>query len=277
MSIRYEAGVAGGIPCIKALSEGLAGNEISRVMGVMNGTCNYILTRMQSAGLDYQTVFAECEELGYLEADPTLDVGGIDAGHKLAHIGLACLWDAGGFRRASDRGDREDHHRGYRAGRRYGLPDQAVGRGPEDRARDRRAHVALPCPRKLAPWAVGRPDEHDRAGRRQRGPDRSARCRCRRRPNRQRGAGRHLRSGAGRETAGLWRACDHACHGRSAPTAPRPPLITCAWNWPTSRVRWPRSPPFLAMQGISIDRMRQYGHEASTAPVLFVTHKASHA
>ena len=53
-------------------------------MGVMNGTCNYILTRMQSAGLDYQTVFAECEQLGYLEADPNLDVGGIDAGHKLA-------------------------------------------------------------------------------------------------------------------------------------------------------------------------------------------------
>ena len=84
VSIRYEAAVAGGIPCIKALSEGLAGNEITRVMGVMNGTCNYILTRMQSANLDYQTVFTECEQLGYLEADPNLDVGGIDAGHKLA-------------------------------------------------------------------------------------------------------------------------------------------------------------------------------------------------
>ncbi|CAN0600764.1 unnamed protein product, partial [Ectocarpus sp. 12 AP-2014] len=84
VSVRYEAGIAGGIPVVKALTEGLAGNEITRVMGVMNGTCNYILTRMQDAGLDYQTVFAECEELGYLEADPTLDVGGIDAGHKLA-------------------------------------------------------------------------------------------------------------------------------------------------------------------------------------------------
>ena len=84
VSLRYEAAVAGGIPVIKALSEGLAGNEITRVMGVMNGTCNYILTRMQDAGLDYQTVFAEAEALGYLEADPTLDVGGIDAGHKLA-------------------------------------------------------------------------------------------------------------------------------------------------------------------------------------------------
>jgi homoserine dehydrogenase len=82
--IRFEAAVAGGIPVVKALTEGLAGNEITRVMGVMNGTCNYILTRMQSAGLPYEAVFEECQKLGYLEADPSLDVGGIDAGHKLA-------------------------------------------------------------------------------------------------------------------------------------------------------------------------------------------------
>ncbi len=78
--IRFEAAVAGGIPVIKALTEGLAGNEITRVMGVMNGTCNYILTRMESAGLPYETVFEEARALGYLEADPNLDVGGIDAG-----------------------------------------------------------------------------------------------------------------------------------------------------------------------------------------------------
>jgi homoserine dehydrogenase len=82
--INYEAAVAGGIPIIKALREGLAGNEITRVMGVMNGTCNYILTRMESAGLPYDTVFQEAADLGYLESDPTLDVGGIDASHKLA-------------------------------------------------------------------------------------------------------------------------------------------------------------------------------------------------
>jgi len=82
--IRFEAAVAGGIPVIKALTEGLAGNDITRVMGVMNGTCNYILTRMQSAGLPYAEVFEEANTLGFLEADPTLDVGGIDAGHKLA-------------------------------------------------------------------------------------------------------------------------------------------------------------------------------------------------
>ena len=83
-SIRFEAAVAGGIPVIKTLTEALAGNEITRVMGVMNGTCNYILTRMEDAGLAYETVFQEAADLGYLEADPTLDVGGIDAGHKLA-------------------------------------------------------------------------------------------------------------------------------------------------------------------------------------------------
>ena len=82
--IRFEAAVAGGIPCIKALTEGLAGNKITRVMGVMNGTCNYILTRMENAGLPYDEVFKEADALGYLEADPTLDVGGIDAGHKLS-------------------------------------------------------------------------------------------------------------------------------------------------------------------------------------------------
>ncbi len=82
--IRFEAAVAGGIPVVKALTEGLAGNEITRVMGVMNGSCNYILTRMEDAGLSYEAVFDEANQLGYLEADPELDVGGIDAAHKLA-------------------------------------------------------------------------------------------------------------------------------------------------------------------------------------------------
>ena len=82
--IRFEAAVAGGIPVVKALTEGLAGNEVTRVMGVMNGTCNYILTRMEHDHIGYNAVFDEAHKLGYLEADPNLDVGGIDAGHKLA-------------------------------------------------------------------------------------------------------------------------------------------------------------------------------------------------
>ena len=63
--IRFEAAVAGGIPVIKSLTEGLAGNSINRIMGVMNGTCNYILTRMESSGLSYEEVFSEASELGY--------------------------------------------------------------------------------------------------------------------------------------------------------------------------------------------------------------------
>ena len=82
--IRFEAAVAGGIPVVKALTEGLAGNKINRVLGVMNGSCNYILTRMETSGLSYDEIFAEADALGYLEADPNLDVGGIDAAHKLA-------------------------------------------------------------------------------------------------------------------------------------------------------------------------------------------------
>lgn len=84
VNLRFEAAVAGGIPVVKALTESLAGDQIRQVLGVMNGTCNYILTRMESSGKDYEDIFKEATELGYLEADPNLDVGGIDAGHKLA-------------------------------------------------------------------------------------------------------------------------------------------------------------------------------------------------
>ena len=84
LALKFEAAVAGGIPAIKTLSESLAGNNIIRLLGVMNGTCNYILTRMENAKLSYENVFNEAKELGYLEADPNLDVGGVDAGHKLA-------------------------------------------------------------------------------------------------------------------------------------------------------------------------------------------------
>ena len=84
VGLRFEAAVAGGIPVVKALGESLAGNRIARVVGVLNGTCNYILTRMEREDASYTRVFEEAQDLGYLEADPTLDVGGIDASHKLA-------------------------------------------------------------------------------------------------------------------------------------------------------------------------------------------------
>jgi homoserine dehydrogenase len=83
-ALRYEASVAGGIPIIKALREGFAGNEIQAVYGILNGTCNYILTEMRETGRDFQDVLKEAQEKGYAEADPTFDVDGIDAAHKLS-------------------------------------------------------------------------------------------------------------------------------------------------------------------------------------------------
>ena len=78
----YEASVAGGIPIIKALREGLSANHIEEIRGIINGTCNYMLTEIKKGG-DYQTILKEAQRLGYAEADPTFDVGGFDAGHKL--------------------------------------------------------------------------------------------------------------------------------------------------------------------------------------------------
>jgi homoserine dehydrogenase len=80
----FEAAVAGGIPVIKALREGLAGNRIGRVAGILNGTCNYILTVMRERGREFADVLAEAQKLGYAEADPGVDVDGVDAAHKLA-------------------------------------------------------------------------------------------------------------------------------------------------------------------------------------------------
>ncbi len=84
VSLNYEAAIAGGIPIVKALREGLAGNRITRVYGILNGTCNYILTEMREKRLSYETVLAEAQKLGYAEAEPSVDVDGIDAAHKLA-------------------------------------------------------------------------------------------------------------------------------------------------------------------------------------------------
>jgi homoserine dehydrogenase len=83
VSLAFEAAVAGGIPIIKALKEGLAGNSISQVTGILNGTCNYILTTMRESGRDFADVLAEAQALGYAEADPSFDIDGVDAAHKL--------------------------------------------------------------------------------------------------------------------------------------------------------------------------------------------------
>jgi homoserine dehydrogenase len=90
VALNFEAAVAGGIPIVKALRESMLGNAISRVYGILNGTSNYILTRMQREGLPFADVLREAQALGYAEADPAFDVDGQDAGHKLALLsGLA--------------------------------------------------------------------------------------------------------------------------------------------------------------------------------------------
>ncbi len=87
VTVAFEAAVAGGIPIIKAMREGLAANQIQWAAGIINGTCNFILTEMSENGRDFDSVLKEAQELGYAEADPSFDVEGIDAAHKLTIIG----------------------------------------------------------------------------------------------------------------------------------------------------------------------------------------------
>jgi len=83
IAFEYEASVAGGIPIINALRDGLSANHIESIMGIMNGTCNYMMTKMTNEGVAYDAILKESQELGYAEADPSFDVGGYDAAHKL--------------------------------------------------------------------------------------------------------------------------------------------------------------------------------------------------
>lgn len=84
VAFKFEAAVAGGIPVIKALKEGAAANHIDRIYGILNGTCNYILSTMEDTGRDFADVLSEAQAKGYAESDPTFDIDGIDAAHKLA-------------------------------------------------------------------------------------------------------------------------------------------------------------------------------------------------
>jgi homoserine dehydrogenase len=84
VSLSFEAAVAGGIPIVKVLRESFAGNRLNRIYGILNGTCNFILTQMEESAADFAEVLAEAQRLGYAEADPGFDVDGIDAAHKLA-------------------------------------------------------------------------------------------------------------------------------------------------------------------------------------------------
>ena len=84
VALAFEASVAGGVPVVKTLREGLSGNAVTRLYGILNGTCNFILSRMEREGSDFATCLAEAQRLGYAEADPTFDVEGFDTAHKLA-------------------------------------------------------------------------------------------------------------------------------------------------------------------------------------------------
>lgn len=84
VALKFEAAVAGGIPVVKGLREGTAANAIERIYGILNGTCNYILSQMEDTGADFADVLKDAQQLGYAEADPTFDIEGVDAAHKLA-------------------------------------------------------------------------------------------------------------------------------------------------------------------------------------------------
>ncbi len=84
VALKFEAAVAGGVPVIKGLREGAAANEISQVFGILNGTCNFILSKMEAEGRDFAEVLAEAQALGFAEADPSFDIDGVDAAHKLS-------------------------------------------------------------------------------------------------------------------------------------------------------------------------------------------------
>ena len=100
-ALKFEAAVAGGIPVIKGLREGTSANVLTKVYGILNGTCNYILSEMESTGADFAAVLAEAQRLGFAEADPAFDIEGVDAGQKLAilaAIGFGTRIDFAGVR-----------------------------------------------------------------------------------------------------------------------------------------------------------------------------------
>ncbi len=98
VALAFEAAVAGGIPILKALREGLAANKVQRVYGILNGTCNYILTQMRDSRRDFADVLAEAQKLGYAEADPSFDIDGIDTAHKLAILAAVAFGSAVDFK-----------------------------------------------------------------------------------------------------------------------------------------------------------------------------------
>lgn len=123
--LKFEAAVAGGIPVIKALREGASANAMIRVYGILNGTCNYILTRMEAEHCDFAVALAQAQALGYAEADPGFDIDGIDASHKLAILASICFGTRLDFTGVTTRGIRaisaDDIHEAEQLGYRIRL------------------------------------------------------------------------------------------------------------------------------------------------------------
>ena len=130
--LKYEAAVAGGIPVIKGLREGAAANEIARVYGILNGTCNYILTEMESAGSDFADVLGDAQALGYAEADPGFDIDGIDAAHKLAILASLAFGTTLDFARVGVTGIRHVIAADIREAHALGFRVRLIGLGEAD-------------------------------------------------------------------------------------------------------------------------------------------------
>ena len=272
--IRFEAAVAGGIPVVKALTEGLAGNDILRVMGVMNGTCNYILTRMEAEGLPYRDVFDEAAALGYLEADPTLDVGGIDAGHKLALLaaiafGTQVAFDAmelEGIERITNEDIEHAADMGFRV-KLLGVA-QMTGRGLEQRMSPCLVPATSPLGQleNATNMVVLEGDEVGQIVLRGAGA----------------GEGPTASAVMG-DIIDIARGTRLSTFGQPAASLKKPKTAKASVPAPYYlRMALQDKPGALAKiaaalgdAGISINRMRQYGHEDVTAPVLIVTHKTN--
>ncbi|MFW2587797.1 homoserine dehydrogenase [Sagittula sp. SSi028] len=274
--LRFEAAVAGGIPCIKALTEGLAGNEITRVLGVMNGTCNYILTRMEDAGLTYDEAFAEADGLGYLEADPNLDVGGIDAGHKLSLLASIAFGTQVNFEGVELEGIgnitiediRQASDMGYRI-KLLGV-SRMTGRGLEQSM----APCLVPASSPLGQLTGGTNMvviDGDQVGQivmrgagAGEGPTASAVM----------GDVIDVARGLRMSTFGQ-RATDLVAATPARATTPAPYYIrTALVDKPGALAKVAAA---LGEAGVSINRMRQYDHVDDKAPVLVVTHKTTRA
>ena len=141
--LRFEAAVAGGIPVIKGLREGAAANHLSSVHGILNGTCNYILTRMAADGLEFGPVLKDAQEHGFAEADPGFDIDGIDAAHKLAILASLAFGSRPDFASVAIEGIRGVALVDIREAARLGHEVRLVGRA--ERLGDSLAQSVAPC------------------------------------------------------------------------------------------------------------------------------------